>query len=171
MENVPIETWLTVMGMTGLGLVLVIGVVLSVKRLFAGRRKPAKASQALKPTTPQFEDEVQIRVFRQQADKAFQSISAVIDEEYRNLLKMIENGRLPGPLDLKTPSVLDSPAQLQTRGRTLYPAAPRSPYAAVETHVKQGKSVREISKILSIPQDEVELAIKLRSARSAGFRG
>ena len=169
MENIAIESWLVIMGMSGLALVAAIGVGKILRRVFAPKRKSAKAHEAT-DVRPHFEDEIRVRVFKQQADKAFQSISAVIDEEYRTLLTLIERG--PQPAQAQFPM-----REPRTSGNEWAPtvndlrqkndAGRLNPYAEIGRYINQGLSTTEISNVLQIPRKEVELAVKLRSARHA----
>jgi hypothetical protein len=173
MESIAIESWLLIMGMAGLALGAVICVARLVRRLLAGKRKPTKIQPPADARLPQFEDEIRVRVFRQQADKAFQSISAVIDEEYKTLLTLIENNRKLDQPHRRPPS-----EPQHSRGWTPPSDLPRQnndagamgPYAQVDKYVRQGLSTGEISKVLQIPSNEVELAVKLRSARHAALQ-
>jgi len=174
MENIAIESWLVIMGMSGLALGLVVGVTKLVRRLFAPKRKLAQKRPPELKQQPQFEDEVRIRVFRQQADKAFQSISAVIDEEYKTLLTLVESGQnlmRPSlePQPQKSWKPLTEPALSNRLARQYNDAPKQGPYAQIEKYVSQGLSTGEISEVLQIPNNEVELAVKLRSARHAAF--
>ena len=173
MENIAIESWLVIMGMSGLALGLVVGVGKVLRRLFAPKPK-ASRSGSPRDRQPQFEDEVQIRVFRQQADRAFQSITAVIDEEYKTLRRMIESGHDP----IQAHPSLQHDRQLSAALRPLAnrpgPSADQdrpSPYAQVDKYRGQGLGTDEIARILQLPHNEVELAIKLKAARHAALSG
>jgi len=175
MENIAIESWLVIMGMSGLALGLAIGVGKLVRHLFASKRKPSPIERPANKRPPQFEDEVRIRVFKQQADKAFQSISAVIDEEYKTLLTLVETGRNPtrSPLKAHSPESwkpLVEPALSTDLTRQYNDGRSQSPYSQIERYVSQGLSTGEISEVLQMPHNEVELAVKLRSARHASFQ-
>ena len=174
MENIAIESWLLIMGMSGLALGLIIGVARMVRRMFASKRKPSQIEPPETKRRPQFEDEMRIRVFRQQADKAFQSISAVIDEEYKTLLTLVETGQNPIRPSLEAlPSEnwrpLTEPAPSPNLTRQYNDGGVQGPYAQIERYVSQGLSTGEISEVLQMPHNEVELAVKLRSARHAAF--
>lgn len=175
MESIAIESWLVIMGMSGLALGLVIGISKLVRRLFAPKRKTSQKQPPSLKRPPQFEDEVRIRVFRQQADKAFQSISAVIDEEYKTLLTLVESGQnlirpVLEPQPQRSREPLTEPAVLSRNlPRQYNDGLEQGPYAQIEKYVTQGLSTGEISEVLQIPNHEVELAVKLKSARHAAF--
>jgi len=174
MEAFAIESWLAIMGMSGLALAAVVGLAMLVRRLVAPKRKARKRPPVVK-RSPQFEDEIQVQVFRQQAEKAFQSISAVIDEEYRTLRCLIETGQHPIQVQRRRQGGLALPPGPKSPG-----AAPRQyddagasdgPYARLENYLRQGMSTAEISEALQMPHHEIELAIKLHAARHAAVRG
>ena len=170
MENIVIESWLVIMGMSGLALVLTIGAGKLLRRVFAPKRKPAQGQAHANARQPHFEDEVRVRVFKQQADKAFQSISAVIDEEYRSLLTMIEKGQKPDPeqVQIRVSRPFNAEwAPTVNRLRQKNDGDRRNPYANIGKYMNQGLSTTQIADLLQIPRNEVELAVKLKSARHA----
>jgi hypothetical protein len=170
MENIAIESWLVIMGMSGLALVVAIGVGKILRRFFAPNRKSAQIQQSSNAQPPDFGDEVRVRVFKQQADKAFQSISAVIDEEYRSLLTMIDKGEKPDPSHVQirvSRPFNDEWAPTISNLRQKNDGDRRNPYAEIGKYLTQGLSTAQIADVLQIPYNEVELAVKLRSARHA----
>jgi hypothetical protein len=170
MENIAIESWLVIMGMSGLGLVLAIGVAKVLRRVFRPKRKSKQDPVRTNPQQLHFEDEVRVRVFKQQADRAFQSISAVIDEEYRTLLAMIEKGEIPDPSQVQirvSRPFTDEWAPTVSNLRQKNDGKRLNPYAEIGKYIHQGLSIAQIADVLQIPHNEVELAVKLRSAKHA----
>ena len=167
MEHIAIESWVVMTGMSGLGLGLLVGAFKVLRRLFTPKRKTGQATEVRDARRP-FENEIHLRAFRQQADKAFESISAVIDEEYQALCRLAGADHQPHQAGGRLWQASQQPSVTAQPTAPAEPSVTANPYTRLGEYLGRGLATDEIAQRLHLPHNEVELAVKLQAARQTG---